>query len=244
MLILGSIFIALGRREERKILVAALPQSKIANSVISAAANTRTWHYKGGTGTFFKAATLPVLARTSARNSSIIHVTAQINDPRSPSLCQSYAEMQWRNKGDSPIKGVGWTADLARRQSLATILSVFIYAEEESRLRFSIFLCKQISHFRYDMSDSVLIVTREQPGAPAIMYSPGYFYESYRSELELSCTQGHKICIPENLKIKREALEAVQARQLLDAIHMQGNWTTEDYLQAACYARSPTSNFL
>jgi hypothetical protein len=93
------------------------------------------------------------------------------------------------------------------------------------------------------MSDSVLIVTREQPTAPAIKYTPGYFYESYRSELELSRSQSYRVAFPNGLMSRREELNASKARQLITELGFAVAFSREDYQRAAEYARSPTSSF-
>jgi hypothetical protein len=242
-LILGILFIAITGREERRVLVDALPQPRIAPTILRATGGTRSWHYKGGTGTFLKSKTIPALKEAvSKSNAASINITIQILDPRDNKLCKSYADMMLRNKSNSPVKDVNWNESLVRQQCLATILTAVIYQEEEQRLIFDLYLCDHASVFRYDMAEDVLIVTREQPNEPGIRYPRGYFYESHRAELELSKSQSHPLDL-RDLRVGRRELDGLKAREVLNAAGISGSFSDEDYRCAAQYATSPTSAF-
>ena len=243
ILLIGMAFIWLARRQEKQSVVATLPQPQIAPTLVNAARTTRYWHFKGGTGTFLKAITLPVLADTAAREIANIHITIQIIDPRDAELCKRYASIQRLTRNRSPVENVDWDALLVRRQSLATLLAVFVYADEEPRLKIGVFLHNRVSHFRYDMSDDVLVITREHPTAPALKYSRGYFYETYKAELELEQGQCFRVAYPDGKKISRDDLTPDMARALLREINMAHNVDDEDLKFALQYLRHPHSPY-
>ncbi len=153
---------------------------------------TEHWFYKGGCGRYFRAKTLPEIAKNARIKSSFKEIIVLILDPTNDNLCAKYATYKRSLKSarqDSP-----WTKERVRNEIYATILDTVITKHREPLLRIDLGLTNYFSSFRFDLSSNYVIVTKEDKLAPAMRCDRGTcFYQSYRDEIILAYNQARKI---------------------------------------------------
>jgi hypothetical protein len=164
--------------------------------------DTRLWIYKGGTGTYLRAVTLPGNAENALRHRTRREISIEILDPTNLELCDRYGRMR-RSLDPMPDKtGETWTTERVRNESYATILAAAYHRERHGLLDIQLGLSSTMSLFRYDLSSRYIIITQEDGTAPALEANNGtYFYNSYLNELRFSFEQSRKIDLQRALEI-------------------------------------------
>jgi hypothetical protein len=160
--------------------------------------DTTHWTFLGGTGTYTRAMTLPVCV-AKARDSIPrrgLEIRLLIIDPRNLSLCEMYAE--YRTTLPTPVDGTGesWTTDRTRKESFATVLAAGWYRRSYSLLNISVHLMSTMSTFRYDLSDSRIIITQDHPQFPAMVISKNNpHYHAYVTEIDKTQQQARRVML-------------------------------------------------
>jgi hypothetical protein len=153
--------------------------------------HTGRWYFKGGTGTYLRAKTLPKCLGDRRRP---IQFRIEIIDPKDSKACERYDN--FRRSGSKGPDGTGdpWTPGRARLESYATILAACWYSQERTFLTIKVGLARTVSTFRYDMSSEYLIITRDDHELPAELISRGTaLYAAYERELETSFGQAEPV---------------------------------------------------
>src|SRR6266540_3679820 len=156
--------------------------------------DTKLWIYKGGTGTYLRAVTLPGNADNAPRHRTRREIWIEILDPTSVEVCDRYGKMR-RSLDPKPDKtGETWTTKRVRNESYATILAAAYFQAKHGLLDIRLGLSSTTSLFRYDLSSRYIIITQEDAMAPALeANSDTYFYNSYLQELRLSFDQSRRV---------------------------------------------------
>ncbi|WP_240506139.1 hypothetical protein [Thermoactinospora rubra] len=175
-------------------LVRILASSReIAQALAEARRETSTWSFKGGTGTYIRAVTLPQCVAAARRDKRDLTFRIEIIDPANPEVCEAYAHYR-RSLSDQPDgTGERWSADRARKESYATILAAFWYRQRYSLLDIRVGLSAAMTTFRWDLSDSRMVMTVEDPNRAMTALSGTFFYESAKTELRLSLEQARPV---------------------------------------------------
>jgi hypothetical protein len=164
--------------------------TNIRSSFEDAAKDTSAWYFRGATGSFLRAWTLPTLHRVGINKGSAYPcmLRVEIIDPDNEALCQAYASyraaLDTQREGRSPRQS-GWTSDHVRRQCIATLLAVAWYCEHRT---FSavVVMSSSMPVLRFDVSDTHAILTNENKSHPAVVATKtenGQIYSSFRAEL-------------------------------------------------------------
>ncbi|WP_062434174.1 hypothetical protein [Herbidospora daliensis] len=172
-------------------VVSLLPGAQVRAELMAAAQHTNTWIFKGGTGTFLRAVTLPECVEQSRIARRRLQVQLEIIDPENDTACAVYARFR-----QSLVTGRAdpWTPDRIRREAYATILAAAWYARHTDFLTIRIGLSSTMSTCRWDMSASRVVVTREDPAAPALVAHQGKLYYSWcETELNSGYAQSRKL---------------------------------------------------
>src|SRR6266496_673104 len=149
--------------------------------------DTGFWIYKGGTGTYLRAVTLPGNAENALRHRTRREISIEILDPTDVGLCERYGRMRRSLDPEPDRSGETWTTARVRNESYATILAASYYRERHGLLDIQVGLSGTMSLFRYDLASPYIIITQEDGAAPALEAGSGtYFYNSYLNELRLS----------------------------------------------------------
>jgi hypothetical protein len=175
-------------------LIRVLHGAEVGWALEEARGNTDRWVFKGGTGTFLRAVTLPECVAVARRRKHTMHVQLEIIDPTDEKLCGDYAQFR-RSLSDQPdVTGEIWTVDRTRKESYATVLAACWYRQRFSFVTIEIGLSSVMTTFRWDMTPHRLIITQEDPQFPAMMLEPGkYYYEIYSRELMASLRQSRAV---------------------------------------------------
>jgi hypothetical protein len=170
--------------------VRVLHGSEVGHELEEARRSTDRWAFKGGTGTFLRAVTIPECIEIARRNKHTLQMQIGIIDPADEKLCATYAQFR-RSLSDQPdATGEIWTVDRARKESYATVLAACWYQRRFSFVSIEVGLSSVMTTFRWDMTPHRLILTQEDPQFPAMMLEPGKkYYEIYSRELMTSLRQ-------------------------------------------------------
>jgi len=170
--------------------------AEVGRALEEARRNTDRWVFKGGTGTFLRAVTLPECVAIARRKKHTLHVQLEIIDPTDEKVCGTYARFR-RSLSDQPdATGEIWTVDRTRKESYATVLAACWYRQRFSFVTIEVGLSPVMTTFRWDLTPHRLIITQEDPQFPAMMLEPGkYYYEIYSRELMASLRQARQVPI-------------------------------------------------
>jgi hypothetical protein len=76
------------------------------------------------------------------------------------------------------------------------LLAIFLNAKEYPLLRIEVTLLRSYSSFRLDLSSQYVILTKEDPQAPAVRCDVGsFFYSAYMDDLVITARQGRSITV-------------------------------------------------
>ena len=182
------------RALEESSFVRVLHGSEVGSALEEARRNTDRWAFRGGTGTFLRAVTIPECVELARRKKHTLHMQLGIIDPANEKLCTAYAQFR-RSLSDKPdATGEIWTVDRARKESYATVLAACWYQQRYTFVTIEVGLASVMTTFRWDMTPHRLIITQEDPQFPAMMLEPGkYYYEIYSRELMASLRQCRQV---------------------------------------------------
>ncbi|WP_308163935.1 hypothetical protein [Nonomuraea sediminis] len=166
---------------------------EIAQAHTDARKDATRWSFKGGTGTYLRAVTLPECVAAAKRDKRHLTVRIEIIDPSNREVCESYAHYR-RSLADTP-DGTGqvWTTDRARMESYATVLAAFWHRQRYGLLDIGVGLSRTMTTFRWDISSTRLIMTVEDPNRAMTALADTFYYENCDTELRLSLEQARRV---------------------------------------------------
>jgi hypothetical protein len=177
-------------------MVRVLHGKEVTEAFARARRNTDRWVFKGGTGTYVRAVTLPECVDIARREKRTLHVQLEIIDPANEQVCQRYADYRRSLSPGPDSTGELWTLDRTRKESFATILASCWYRQRFTFLTIAVGLSQIMSTFRWDMSSGSLVITQEDPGRPAmVIEADKSYYRSYSQELLASLDQTRQVPI-------------------------------------------------
>jgi len=183
-------FLAPPPRELAPGIILLSPKGKqISRTLKDAMVASKSWQYSGSLGSYFRAVTLPTIAKSSLEHRAPRNLHALILDPADDKLCERYAKRRSTMEAASGSKR-RWTKEDIRNEVLATAITCYTSPRENSYLNVKVRMRNHDSQFRYDLSDTHLIITTEHKTAPALMIKMGNedeqastFYNSYNSDM-------------------------------------------------------------
>ena len=156
--------------------------------------HTDQWIFKGGTGTYLRAATLPECVEHARREQRPLRMQLEIIDPTDEALCTAYAQFRSSLSPGPDGTGETWTVLRTRKESFATVLAACWYRQRYPFLTIEVGLSKVMSTFRWDLSSQNVIMTQDDPSHPALMFAKGKpYYRAYSRELVASFRQARRI---------------------------------------------------
>lgn len=149
--------------------------------------DTDHWYFKGGTGTYLRAVTMPLCLEDRRRR---MEFRIEIIDPRESEACQRYDNFRLSRSQRTAGEGDSWQPGQAWLESYATIVAACWYNQYWDFATVRVGLTRTASTFRYDMSSRHLVITRDDPELPAELI-PGRtaLFAAYDRELETSFGQ-------------------------------------------------------
>jgi hypothetical protein len=177
----------------------------IGQALATARKDTESWMFKGGTGTYIRAVTLPECIERARDEGRALTMRLEILDPTNEEVCEHYAGYQ--RSVSTTLDGTGevWTAGRTAKESFATILAACWYRQRYRLLTVEVGLSSTITTFRWDVSSRCVImtqlITQEDPREPALLIERGStYYDRYATELLTSLEQSRRLPIEQAAK--------------------------------------------
>lgn len=181
--------------------VQVLTGEQVGQALADARRDTESWTFKGGTGTFMRAVTLPECIQRARRDGRPLTLRLEIVDPTNDSACEHYAVFRRSLSNRPDGTGEMWTVDRTRKESLATILAACWHRQRYRLLSVDVGLSPTITTFRWDLSSRYLIITQQDPREPALLIKRGWvYYDRYATELLTSLEQSTRLPIEQAAK--------------------------------------------
>ncbi|MFJ3515739.1 MULTISPECIES: hypothetical protein [unclassified Streptomyces] len=170
-------------------MVRSLSGNEVGEALRKARQQTNLWYFKGGTGTYLRAVTLPQCVSAAKEHRSQLNVKIDIVNPADERACSAYARFRQmfgvQRRGDEP-----WTTDRVRRESYATVLAACWYQRQLTTLEISVHLSAAVPTLRFDLSETCLIITQDDQSRVNLLVERGQpLYDYYVTELHQSREQ-------------------------------------------------------
>jgi hypothetical protein len=180
--------------------------------------DTDRWIYKGGTGTYLRAVTIPRNAENARRDKNRRQISIEVIDPTNVPVCERYGRYR-RKVGTQDPYGEEWTTERVRCESYAAIIAAAYYQDTADWLNVRIGLSSTMTIFRYDMSSSYLIITQEDPRQPALKAGTNsLFYRLWSEELALSFEQSNQLDLTKVARMDLAEINQAKASALLHTL--------------------------
>lgn len=195
---------------------------EVGNALAEARQYTDRWTFKGGTGTFTRAVTLPRCVESARRERRAFVVRLEILDPTNEATCARYARLRQSFSPRPDGTGETWTTDRARKEAFATVLAACWYRSRYHLLDIEVGLSQTITTIRYDLSAHSLIITQEDPNVPALAIPSGRFlYDLFSTDLRTSLEQARRVAFERVVGIPvQEELDTHSVRELFDVLEL------------------------
>jgi hypothetical protein len=181
---------------DEQAMVRVISGNEVGQALAEARTGTDQWAFRGGTGTYIRAVTLPDCIRSARVLRRPLTIRLEIIDPTNDEACTRYARFR-HSVSDGP-DGTGelWTLDRTRKESYATVLAACWYKQRFDPLDIIVGLRPTMTTFRWDLSSRCVVITQEDPAAPAMIIDRGRaHYERYATELRASLEQTRRLPI-------------------------------------------------
>lgn len=166
----------------------------IDEALAAARRDTDSWTFKGGTGTFIRAVTLPECVQRAREVGRALTIRLEILDPTNDDLCEQYAVYQRSVSPTVDATGEVWTAERVKKESFATILAACWHRQRYRLLTIEVGVSSTITTFRWELSSHYLIMTHFFTPALLVERSSVY-YDRYVTELRTSFEQSRLLPI-------------------------------------------------
>lgn len=168
--------------------------------------STARWVFKGGTGTYLRAVTLPECVLEAQRQRRSLSMKIDIINPADDQVCAAYARFR-RTFGHRQEGGVftEWTTERTRKESYATVVAASWHRQRLDTLEIDVHLSSVAPTLRFDLSDTCLIITQDDPRRVSLYVERGRpLYDYYVTELHQSREQAVKLDLREATPLSDE----------------------------------------
>ncbi|MFD9393900.1 hypothetical protein ACFWBB_25130 [Streptomyces sp. NPDC060000] len=203
--------------------------------------STARWVFKGGTGTYLRAVTLPECVLEAQRQRRSLTMKIDIVNPADDRVCEAYARFR-RTFGHGDTGG--WTPERTRKEAYATVLAASWYRQRLDTLEIDVHLSSVAPALRFDLSDTCLIITQDDPRRVSLYVERERpLYDYYVTELHLSREQAVKLDLREATQLSEEPT-VDEVRRLLDrlGLPLPASFTDRDVgdiIDKALHAEDP-----
>lgn len=207
---------------------------------------TDRWFFKGGTGTYTRAVTLPQCVETARRDRRALEFRLEIIDPTDGDACERYESFRRSVSPNPDGTGDVWFQGRARLESYATIVAASWNRQRFRLLDIQVGLTSIVSTFRYDMSSDYVIVTQDDPRFPALLVPRNKpLYDAYGVELRSSFEQTRhvRLDLADRVILSAEPTSE-EVHKLLETLELPPMPPLEDaevslIVQKAIHAKNP-----
>ncbi|HET8641679.1 MAG TPA: hypothetical protein VFM37_07060, partial [Pseudonocardiaceae bacterium] len=209
--------------------------------------DTEFWMFKGGTGTYLRAVTIKACVESARRAQRPVRMQVEIIDPTDEHLCNRYARYRSSLAPGPDRTGETWTLDRTRKEAFATILAACWYWQRFTFLKIEVGLSQVMTTFRWDLSSQWVVITQEDPSAPAMLFEKGRpLYRSYSRELVASFEQARlvEIARAKDLQLSEEP-SVEETRKLFEllALDLPSSFTDRDVVDLIRRAIRPKNPY-
>ncbi|MFE6906004.1 hypothetical protein [Streptomyces erythrochromogenes] len=170
-------------------MVRSLSGNEVGEALRKARQHTNLWYFKGGTGTYLRAVTLPLCVAAAKEQRSQLNVKIDIVNPADERACAAYARFRQMFGGQRRGDDV-WTTDRVRQESYATVLAACWYQRQLTTLEISVHLSSAVPTLRFDLSETCLVITQDDRSRVNLLVERGQpLYDYYVTELHQSREQ-------------------------------------------------------
>jgi len=142
---------------------------------------TKNYYYRGRSGRWIRSKALPEIVKAASRDGARRSVNLILPDPCAPEVMTTYADYRNSLSADK-----SWTKERIRNEILATIIIAAQFSYKNMFVTLSISVVNDFSVLRADLTDSGLILTRENQQLPGWYSSPNStFYNSYLEDMRM-----------------------------------------------------------
>ncbi|WP_433324814.1 hypothetical protein [Spirillospora sp. CA-294931] len=227
-------------------VVRVISGAQVGQVLAEARRDTDRWFFKGGTGTYIRAKTLPECVAAARRERRTLLFRLEIIDPTNVTVCEDYARHR-RSVAETPdATGEPWTVDRTRKEAYATILAACWHKQRFGMLDIDIGLSQTMTTLRYDLSASRVVITRDDPRGEALVVDSGKFYYGWCSaELQTSLDQARRVPVEQaRLAPLDDEPTVEEVRKLFDVtgLELARGYTDRDVIEIirkALRARDP-----
>jgi hypothetical protein len=203
-------------------MVRVLHGADVGHALAEARRQTSWWAFKGGTGTFTRAVTLPDSIEQARLRHGTLDFAVEIIDPTDEAVCERYARFRQSLSREPDATGERWTVDRTRKESFATVLAACWHLQRSGLLKIDVRLSTHLTTLRFDLSSACVIITQEDPRAPALRIDCGEtYYNRYKIELQYSREQSRRVPIEQAYQVRLDDEPGVeQTRKLFEALEV------------------------
>ncbi|GHF65187.1 hypothetical protein GCM10010218_53320 [Streptomyces mashuensis] len=176
-------------------MVRALSGDELERALDRARRTTDRWEFKGGTGTYLRAVTLPVCVSEAQRLRRSLTVRIDIVNPADEQVCAAYAGFRrtFAHQLDT-VRPEGWTVDRTRKEAYATVLAACWHRQRLTTLEIHVHLSSVVPTLRFDLSATCLIVTQDDPRRVNLLIERDRpLYDYYVTELHQAREQARTL---------------------------------------------------
>ncbi|MFC4507500.1 MULTISPECIES: hypothetical protein [Streptomyces] len=209
---------ATGRAIEDLAMVRTLAGPEVGLAHEQARRSTGRWVFKGGTGTYLRAVTLPQCALEAQRQRRALSMKIDIVNPGDDRVCEAYARFRRTFGHEGGAGTAGWTTERTRKESYATVLAAGWYRQRLDTLEIDVHLNSVAPALRFDLSDTCLIITQDDPRRVSLYVERDRpLYDYYVTELHQSREQAVKLDLRDATPLSEEPT-VDEVRRFLDRL--------------------------
>jgi hypothetical protein len=187
---------------------------------------TDFWIFNGGSGRYTRNQTIPNLALLSQEKNKSIDISIVIINPKNEDVISQYAD--YKNSLRTSKKREKKTIKSVQLDLITTILSCHIWKTEQPLLNINLYLKNHFSIFRIDISTKKVIITKEDPNEPAILFEKEtFFYTSQIEEQKQVLKQFSKVNLLKFVGLKN--INASEIKNLSTQLNLDILLKEEDY---------------
>ncbi|MCC5478554.1 hypothetical protein ACFV2N_31825 [Streptomyces sp. NPDC059680] len=197
-------------------MVRTLSGAEVALAHERARRATTRWVFKGGTGTYLRAVTLPECVLEAQRQRRSLSMKIDIINPADEQVCAAYARFR-STFGPGP-GDAEWTVERTRKEAYATVVAAGWHRQRLDTLEIDVHLSSVAPALRFDLSDTCLIITQDDPSRVSLYVERDRpLYDYYVTELHQSREQAVKLDLREAVPLADEPT-VDEVRRLLDRL--------------------------
>jgi len=178
-------------------MVRSLSGNEVGEALTKAREQTSRWFFKGGTGTYLRAVTLPRCVEAATRQRTPLTVKIDIINPANEQTCSDYARFRHTFARQRNVAAAdAWTTTRTRKESYATVLAACWFKQRLDTLDISVHLSLGVPTLRFDLSDSCLVITQDDPNRVNLLVAKDQpLYDYYVTELHQSREQAKRLVL-------------------------------------------------